>query len=594
MRKVRQRTDDMLIIRGVNVFPSQIEDVLLKVEGVAAALPDRGRPQGRAGRHRGAASRSPRRSSRRRWREMVAFTKEVSDRLHAVLGLHAKVTLVEPGSIERTSGKAQTGRRPAYDRLDDSRSRACEGVTWKTGGSICSRSSAPCRGRGGRGVPRPVRSTCGRSGGRSCGCSGSREAVVAAAKGLERVHRASAGGRGRRARDVRRRIPRARTAARSTTSRRGCASPRTTCTAWRCRSACGRWPRTWSGRARRWPMQAGRVGEAPIARRRPRRARRVSDAASARRRSRSSTNISNRCSTRSAWTTQRYMVEDCTSRPSGGAHARWPMDATAWRPRSPMRLRERSCRGSCSAVVMLRVVLSSYGAYRDEPGRVGGRAGQAEAVRRSRPRRAAKKPAASDAEASPRRRRRSMSKVVDRLGRDVAQGPELAARRPSATSRAGEQLTLVGQVGSWYKVTDAKGVIGWVSAVRQVHEGRQPASRRSGKCRSDRRRGRLLPSARHPRGRERRAGPRVARRHPVPAAGARTCPSEYDVWRVEAVDVDDDENVTVARVVPLGRGSARVARDGGRRPRGDDALASSRARTSRGRRGRSGARSRAS
>lgn len=32
--KVKGRTDDMLIIRGVNVFPSQIEEVLLKVEGV--------------------------------------------------------------------------------------------------------------------------------------------------------------------------------------------------------------------------------------------------------------------------------------------------------------------------------------------------------------------------------------------------------------------------------------------------------------------------------------------------------------------------------------------------------------------------------
>ena len=31
--KVKGRTDDMLIIRGINVFPSQIEDVLLGIEG---------------------------------------------------------------------------------------------------------------------------------------------------------------------------------------------------------------------------------------------------------------------------------------------------------------------------------------------------------------------------------------------------------------------------------------------------------------------------------------------------------------------------------------------------------------------------------
>jgi phenylacetate-CoA ligase len=34
MRKVTGRTDDMLIIRGVNVFPSQIESVLIAIESI--------------------------------------------------------------------------------------------------------------------------------------------------------------------------------------------------------------------------------------------------------------------------------------------------------------------------------------------------------------------------------------------------------------------------------------------------------------------------------------------------------------------------------------------------------------------------------
>ena len=34
MERIAGRTDDMLIIRGVNVFPSQIESVLLQIEGV--------------------------------------------------------------------------------------------------------------------------------------------------------------------------------------------------------------------------------------------------------------------------------------------------------------------------------------------------------------------------------------------------------------------------------------------------------------------------------------------------------------------------------------------------------------------------------
>ncbi|GAB4274069.1 MAG: phenylacetate--CoA ligase [Coriobacteriia bacterium] len=107
MEKVRHRTDDMLIIRGVNVFPSQIEDVLLQVEGVEphyqivvdrkhSALDDleiliEVAPEIFAD----------------KMTKMVEFTKEVSDRLYSVLGLHAKVRLVEPGTVERTSGKAR-------------------------------------------------------------------------------------------------------------------------------------------------------------------------------------------------------------------------------------------------------------------------------------------------------------------------------------------------------------------------------------------------------------------------------------------------------------------------------------------------------
>ena len=35
MSRLRGRSDDMMIIRGVNVFPSQIEEALLKVDGTA-------------------------------------------------------------------------------------------------------------------------------------------------------------------------------------------------------------------------------------------------------------------------------------------------------------------------------------------------------------------------------------------------------------------------------------------------------------------------------------------------------------------------------------------------------------------------------
>jgi phenylacetate-CoA ligase len=106
MRKVRQRTDDMLIIRGVNVFPSQIEDVLLQVEHVQPhyqiVIDRKGALDELEIKLEVAEEIFPETMA-----QIVAFTKDVSDRLHSVLGLNAKVHLVEPGSIERTAGKSK-------------------------------------------------------------------------------------------------------------------------------------------------------------------------------------------------------------------------------------------------------------------------------------------------------------------------------------------------------------------------------------------------------------------------------------------------------------------------------------------------------
>jgi phenylacetate-CoA ligase len=106
MRKVRKRTDDMLIIRGVNVFPSQIEDVLLQIEGVTPhylIMVDRDRAMDdlevRIETDEAIFSDS--------MVDLVRFTKEVGDRLHAVLGLHVRIRLVEPGTVERTAGKSR-------------------------------------------------------------------------------------------------------------------------------------------------------------------------------------------------------------------------------------------------------------------------------------------------------------------------------------------------------------------------------------------------------------------------------------------------------------------------------------------------------
>ncbi len=106
MEKVRRRCDDMLIIRGVNLFPSQVESVLLTIKGT--------QPQ-----YQLIVTRT---KAMDELEIRVEVTPEVfSDQVGAlenlrnrisstikqIIGLSARITLVEPGSIERSSGKAK-------------------------------------------------------------------------------------------------------------------------------------------------------------------------------------------------------------------------------------------------------------------------------------------------------------------------------------------------------------------------------------------------------------------------------------------------------------------------------------------------------
>jgi phenylacetate-CoA ligase len=103
MKKVRGRTDDMFIVRGVNVFPAQIEDVLCRIEGA--------RPQYLVvlDRKKNLDDLEVRLEVEEQvfsdiMGEIVAFQRTVADKLQSALGLRTRVTLVEPGTIERTAG----------------------------------------------------------------------------------------------------------------------------------------------------------------------------------------------------------------------------------------------------------------------------------------------------------------------------------------------------------------------------------------------------------------------------------------------------------------------------------------------------------
>jgi len=106
MSKVLGRTDDMLIIRGVNVFPSQIEEALLKVEGLApqyVILVDRPKDQLDQLEVWVEASEE---LYRRGEYAVKRVQEQAVEELHEMLGLTVQVRVVEPRQIQRSEGKA--------------------------------------------------------------------------------------------------------------------------------------------------------------------------------------------------------------------------------------------------------------------------------------------------------------------------------------------------------------------------------------------------------------------------------------------------------------------------------------------------------
>jgi phenylacetate-CoA ligase len=105
MQKTAGRTDDMLIIKGVNVFPTQIEEILFQVEGCEPhyqLVVDR----------EGAMDTLEVRVEVNdtiffdEMKKQHAFVDMLEKRLISNLGVSAKVKLVEPASIPRHEGKA--------------------------------------------------------------------------------------------------------------------------------------------------------------------------------------------------------------------------------------------------------------------------------------------------------------------------------------------------------------------------------------------------------------------------------------------------------------------------------------------------------
>lgn len=106
MGRVVGRTDDMLIIRGVNVFPSQVEEALLRVDGTAPHyLIEVDRP--------GTLDEVVVRVEMRvqdfsdEMRQMQELRERVTAAIFSVTGVHMKVELAHPQTLQRSEGKAK-------------------------------------------------------------------------------------------------------------------------------------------------------------------------------------------------------------------------------------------------------------------------------------------------------------------------------------------------------------------------------------------------------------------------------------------------------------------------------------------------------
>ncbi|NCO66202.1 MAG: phenylacetate--CoA ligase [Candidatus Aquicultor secundus] len=106
MDRVTGRTDDMLIIRGVNVFPSQIESVLMEIEGTEPhymlvverkGTMDVLQVQVEVGE----------KFFTDEVKGMEAFERKIKREIESILNISVDVKLVEPKTIQRSEGKAK-------------------------------------------------------------------------------------------------------------------------------------------------------------------------------------------------------------------------------------------------------------------------------------------------------------------------------------------------------------------------------------------------------------------------------------------------------------------------------------------------------
>jgi len=98
MEKVTGRSDDMIILRGVNVFPTQIEEQVLRVAGLAPHFEIELTREARLDEMTVRVERAG---------AGDAAAQELQHHIKSVVGVSARVVICEPGALPRSEGKAK-------------------------------------------------------------------------------------------------------------------------------------------------------------------------------------------------------------------------------------------------------------------------------------------------------------------------------------------------------------------------------------------------------------------------------------------------------------------------------------------------------
>jgi phenylacetate-CoA ligase len=100
--KIGGRTDDMLIVRGVNVFPSQIEELILRCKGLAPHYEIEITRPNRLDEVSIAVEARPELGDNARQAEALLLAARLKDHI----GISADIRVIASGSLPRSAGKA--------------------------------------------------------------------------------------------------------------------------------------------------------------------------------------------------------------------------------------------------------------------------------------------------------------------------------------------------------------------------------------------------------------------------------------------------------------------------------------------------------